>query len=163
MCKKGRRPPLQHALVGTQEIEPGSKIPCHTHSAPEAEEVLTCLRGTGQILIGAETHCFEPGEPWHVPAGVEHSIVNASKSQSLRLNWTISPGQCRSTRPYVSASLTQDRRRKIAERRARRPSRLRGALRSRAQTLSATALSSLVRDPTTWTIFQQDGSNHLGL
>jgi quercetin dioxygenase-like cupin family protein len=53
--------------TGTQEVEPGSRIPFHAHSAPEAEEVLTCLRGRGEIIVGEETHPFVPGQPWFVP------------------------------------------------------------------------------------------------
>eukprot|EP01047_Picozoa_sp_COSAG01_P096416 COSAG01_NODE_26918_length_699_cov_1.285000_1_plen_195_part_01 len=89
--------------TGTQEVEAGSRIPWHTHSAPEAEEVLTCLHGSGQILIGDEVHAFEPGVPWHIAKNVPHSVINGSIEASLWLSWTISPAM-------TVASLTQDSR-----------------------------------------------------
>ena len=89
--------------TGTQEIEPSSMIPVHSHSAPEAEEVLTCIRGSGRIVVGDETHPFQPGQPWLIPRNVPHSIINNSSTESLWLNWSISPAMS-------VASLTQDSR-----------------------------------------------------
>ena len=87
-----------------QEVEPGSQIPFHAHSAPEAEEVLICLRGEGEILVGDDdARPFLVGEPWHVAKGVPHSIINLSTTDSLWLTWTISPAMS-------VASLTQDSR-----------------------------------------------------
>ena len=75
---------------GTEEIEPGSEIPWHSH--PAAEEVLTCIK-RGTIFTDGSSFDFAPGVPYFVSATVDHRIVNLSGTEKLWLTWTLSPPQ----------------------------------------------------------------------
>jgi quercetin dioxygenase-like cupin family protein len=51
------------------DMQPGSSVPMHTH---ENEQTGTLLSGKLQFEIGDETHDFEPGDAWMIPANVPH-------------------------------------------------------------------------------------------
>jgi quercetin dioxygenase-like cupin family protein len=77
-----------HMAMGTQEIDPGGRVPRHRH--PVAEEILFVYQGHGQAYVENQEVALEPGTTLVIPPNVWHSFVNLSEAP-LCLTWTISP------------------------------------------------------------------------
>ncbi len=78
----------EHLAMGTQEIDPGSRIPLHVHE--DAEEILFIYGGHGRVQVGAEEFETGPETAVFVPKGTLHGVVNLS-GEPLLLTWTFSP------------------------------------------------------------------------
>ncbi|HKP19648.1 MAG TPA: cupin domain-containing protein [Gaiellaceae bacterium] len=63
------------------EVDPGRRIPLHTHNA---EEVFVVLQGTGVVTAGDEQWAASPGAIAVAPAFVRHGWENTG-SETLKL------------------------------------------------------------------------------
>ncbi|MFQ6110595.1 MAG: cupin domain-containing protein [Nitrospinota bacterium] len=62
--------------MGEVEIRPGCKIPLHTH---KVEDVILLREGSGEILLGDETHSIRENMSILVPAGLKHEVRNTGE------------------------------------------------------------------------------------
>ena len=70
-------------------LAPGVEIGLETHAGHD--QFIRIERGTGQALIGGETHQVKDGTAFVIPAGAEHNVVNTSSDEPLRLYTLYSP------------------------------------------------------------------------
>lgn len=77
-----------HLAMGTEDVDPGSRIPDHVHA--EAEEILFLYGGRGRIRIGDVEVEVGPETAVFVPKGVSHGFVTTS-GETARLTWTFGP------------------------------------------------------------------------
>ena len=77
-----------HLAMGTEAVDPGSRIPVHVHD--DAEEILFLYAGHGRARVGAEEVEVGPETAVFVPPGAPHGFVNTS-AEPARLTWTFSP------------------------------------------------------------------------
>jgi len=77
-----------HLAMGTEAVDPGSRIPVHVHD--DAEEILFLYAGGGRARVGDEEIEIGPETAIFVPAGAPHGFVNTSAAPA-RLTWTFSP------------------------------------------------------------------------
>ena len=77
-----------HGAMGTQEIDPGGRVPRHRH--PQAQEVLFVYEGHGLAYIDDTEVALCPGTTLVMPPNVWHSFVNNTEAP-LRLTWSITP------------------------------------------------------------------------
>lgn len=73
--------------VGTATFEPGRYLPCHRHNC---EEVIVILEGEAFVDVKGERTFMKPYDSSHVPEGIPHRFVNASKSRPLTILWIYS-------------------------------------------------------------------------
>jgi quercetin dioxygenase-like cupin family protein len=66
--------------TGTATFAPGERLLCHTHDVSEAA---TVLEGQALFSVEGRIYLLSPLDCIHVPAGVAHEPVNASKEASL--------------------------------------------------------------------------------
>jgi quercetin dioxygenase-like cupin family protein len=78
----------ERLAMGTEVVDPGSRIPVHVHD--EAEEILFLYAGRGRARVGAEELEVGPETAIFVPPGAPHGFVTTSSEQA-RLTWTFSP------------------------------------------------------------------------
>ena len=75
--------PAQHlTLMGTAELPPGGSLPRHTHPGIETGYMLE-----GECLMSVEgqpDRIVKAGESYLIPAGVPHSLKNASPDKPLK-------------------------------------------------------------------------------
>jgi len=64
-------------------LQPGEEIGRETHD--EHDQFIRVESGTGKVILGHEEHRLEDGVAVVIPAGVEHNVVNTSRSEPLRL------------------------------------------------------------------------------
>lgn len=77
-----------HTLsVGTATFQPGRYLPCHRHNC---EEVIVILEGRAFVDVAGERTPMRPYDSSHVPEGVPHRFVNASKTEELMILWIYS-------------------------------------------------------------------------
>jgi quercetin dioxygenase-like cupin family protein len=77
-----------HLAMGTEAVEPGSRIPVHVHD--DAEEVLFLYAGRGRARVGDEEIEVGPETAIFVPPGAPHGFANTA-AEPARLTWTFSP------------------------------------------------------------------------
>jgi quercetin dioxygenase-like cupin family protein len=73
--------------VGTATFAPGRYLPCHRHNC---EEVIVILEGDAFVDVAGKRTPMKPYDSSHVPEGVPHRFVNASKSRELTILWIYS-------------------------------------------------------------------------
>jgi len=73
--------------VGTATFKPGRYLPCHRHNC---EEVIVILEGEAFVDIEGQRTAMRVYDSSHVPEGVPHRFVNASKSRELTILWIYS-------------------------------------------------------------------------
>jgi quercetin dioxygenase-like cupin family protein len=78
----------EHLAMGTESVDPGSRIPVHVH--PDAEEILFIYAGRGRARVGEEEVEVGPETAVFVPKGTPHGFVNTA-DEATRLTWTFSP------------------------------------------------------------------------
>jgi quercetin dioxygenase-like cupin family protein len=69
------------SAVGYFEVEPGNALPTHTDSA---EEILLCLEGRAEVVLGNERDQISAGEMALVPAMVPHTLRNGG-TETVRI------------------------------------------------------------------------------
>jgi mannose-6-phosphate isomerase-like protein (cupin superfamily) len=77
-----------HLAMGTEAVDPGSRIPVHVHA--DTEEVLFLYAGHGRARVGDEEVEVGPETAIFVPAGAPHGFVNTGAAPAC-LTWTFSP------------------------------------------------------------------------
>jgi quercetin dioxygenase-like cupin family protein len=66
----------EQATLVEVDIEPGSKVPMHTHVH---EQTGTLISGRMRFEIGDETFDLEPGDSWMIPSGVPHEAAGIER------------------------------------------------------------------------------------
>lgn len=69
-------------------LPPGEDIGREVHDA--VDQVLVFVQGTGQAVLGSETHDIGAGDMFAVPSGVEHNFINTG-DEALKLFTVYSP------------------------------------------------------------------------
>jgi mannose-6-phosphate isomerase-like protein (cupin superfamily) len=70
-------------------VMPGDEIGLETHE--EHDQFIRVEAGTGTLLLGGAKHELSDGFAVVIPAGVEHNVINTSRSEPLRLYTLYSP------------------------------------------------------------------------
>ena len=70
-------------------LQPGDEIGLETHE--EHDQFIRVEAGTGTVIMNGEKHALADGIAVIIPAGVEHNVVNTSRSEPLRLYTLYSP------------------------------------------------------------------------
>ncbi len=70
--------PVEHFTLGYVVIQPGGRIPPHTHSN---EECYLLLRGTGRLKIGGEEREGEAFQAIYIEPQTEHLLQNTGKDE----------------------------------------------------------------------------------
>ena len=78
----------KHSQVVLMSLPPGEDIGREVHDV--VDQVLVFVKGTGQAVVGSETHDVGAGDMFAVPAGTEHDFINTG-SEALKLFTVYSP------------------------------------------------------------------------
>lgn len=70
-------------------LRPGDEIGLETHE--EHDQFIRVEAGTGTVIMNGERQALADGIAVIIPAGVEHNVVNTSRTESLRLYTLYSP------------------------------------------------------------------------
>ena len=73
--------------VGTATFQPARYLPCHRHNC---EEAIVILEGDAFVDVAGKRTPMKPYDSSHVPQGVPHRFVNASKTRELMILWIYS-------------------------------------------------------------------------
>lgn len=73
--------------VGTATFEPARYLPCHRHNC---EEVIVILDGYAWVDAAGQRTPMRRYDSSHVPEGVPHRFVNASRTETLTILWIYS-------------------------------------------------------------------------
>ena len=73
-------PNLQLVLM---TLQPGDEIGLESHEGHD--QFIRVESGEGEAILGGKKHKLEDGVSVVIPSGVEHNIVNTSKTEKLRL------------------------------------------------------------------------------
>jgi mannose-6-phosphate isomerase-like protein (cupin superfamily) len=72
-------------------LAPGEDIGLETHD--DIDQFIRVEAGEGVALLDDEEHELADGSAVVIPAGVEHNVINRSKSQALKLYTLYTPPQ----------------------------------------------------------------------
>lgn len=78
----------EHSQVVLMSLPSGEDIGREVHE--HVDQVLVFVKGTGQAVVGGETHNIEAGDMFAVPAGVEHDFTNTG-DEPMKLFTVYSP------------------------------------------------------------------------
>jgi mannose-6-phosphate isomerase-like protein (cupin superfamily) len=78
----------KHSQVVLMSILPGEDIGREVHEG--VDQVLVFVKGSGQAVVGGETHDIGVGDMVAVPAGSEHNFTNTG-DEALKLFTVYSP------------------------------------------------------------------------
>ncbi|HJU87603.1 MAG TPA: cupin domain-containing protein [Gemmatimonadota bacterium] len=78
-----------HTQLVLMTLRPGEDIGLETHDGHD--QFIRIEAGEGYVQLDGERTAIEDGSAFVIPAGVEHNVVNTSKSDSLRLYTLYSP------------------------------------------------------------------------
>jgi mannose-6-phosphate isomerase-like protein (cupin superfamily) len=78
----------KHSQVVLMSLPPGEDIGREVHEV--VDQVLVFVKGTGQAVVGGETHDIGAGDMFAVPAGTEHDFSNTG-DEALKLFTVYSP------------------------------------------------------------------------
>ncbi|HVL54979.1 MAG TPA: cupin domain-containing protein [Burkholderiaceae bacterium] len=70
-------------------LRPGEEIGRETHE--EHDQFIRVEAGSGTVTLGRDEHPLSDGVAVVIPAGVEHNVVNTSKTEPLRLYTLYAP------------------------------------------------------------------------
>ena|SRR5688572_18608245 len=73
-------PNLQLVLM---TLQPGDEIGLESHEGHD--QFIRVESGEGEAILGGKKHKLEDGVSVVIPSGVEHNVVNTSKTEPLRL------------------------------------------------------------------------------
>jgi mannose-6-phosphate isomerase-like protein (cupin superfamily) len=79
----------RHLQLVLMTLRPGEEIGKEIHV--EHDQFIRIEAGTGSVVLGSEAHAIGDGSAFVIPAGVEHNVINTSRTQSLRLYTLYSP------------------------------------------------------------------------
>ena len=78
-----------HLQLVLMTLRPGEEIGKEVHA--EHDQFIRFEAGTGSVVLSGESQEVGDGSAVVIPAGVEHNVVNTSRTQSLRLYTLYSP------------------------------------------------------------------------
>lgn len=78
-----------HTQLVLMTLQPGQEIGLETHDGHD--QFIRIESGSGRAVLNGVTHELSDGVAVVIPAGVEHNVVNTSKSETLRLYTLYSP------------------------------------------------------------------------
>lgn len=78
----------KNLCIGVSFFPPMKHAPGHVHE--EEEEVIYCLEGTGQAIVGSEIYPIKPGTVVFFPPKTLHSINNTG-DKTIKLLYVFSP------------------------------------------------------------------------
>ena len=78
-----------HSQLVVMTLRPGEEIGMEHHDG--RDQFIRVEAGEGEALIDGERHRLRDGWAVVIPSGVEHNIVNTSRSEPLRLYTIYSP------------------------------------------------------------------------
>jgi mannose-6-phosphate isomerase-like protein (cupin superfamily) len=78
-----------HLQLVLMTLRPGEEIGKEIHA--EHDQFIRIEAGTGSVVLSGEAHAIGDGSAIVIPAGVEHNVINTSRTQSLRLYTLYSP------------------------------------------------------------------------
>ena len=78
----------KHSQVVLMSLPPGEDIGREVHDV--VDQVLVFVKGTGQAVVGSETHDVGAGDMFAVPAGTEHDFINTG-GEAMKLFTVYSP------------------------------------------------------------------------
>ena len=70
-------------------LQPGDEIGLEVHE--EHDQFIRVEAGSGTAVLNGQEHQLEDGTAVVIPAGVEHNVINSSRSEALRLYTLYSP------------------------------------------------------------------------
>ncbi len=70
-------------------LKPGEDIGMETHG--DVDQFIRVEAGNGKAILNGAEHSLSDGSAVVIPAGVEHNIVNSSKTEPLKLYSIYSP------------------------------------------------------------------------
>jgi mannose-6-phosphate isomerase-like protein (cupin superfamily) len=79
--------PLSQLVV--MSLAPGEDIGMETHS--DTDQFIRVEAGRGKAILNGKEHALADGSAVVIPAGTKHNIVNASKSEPLKLYTIYTP------------------------------------------------------------------------
>ncbi len=74
----------QGISVGLATFAPGAWLPCHIHNC---EESITILEGSAYCDVEGKRFKLAAYDTSHVPAGIPHRFVNASREEQMVMLW----------------------------------------------------------------------------
>jgi quercetin dioxygenase-like cupin family protein len=88
MIGSGSPVQAERFVMGRVEIEPGGKVPMHSH---EQEEVYYIVSGKGDIQLGQEQSPVHEGCAVYIPPNVEHELRNTGTAHMVMI-FVYAPG-----------------------------------------------------------------------
>jgi mannose-6-phosphate isomerase-like protein (cupin superfamily) len=79
----------KHSQLVLMSLKPGEEIGAEVHE--ENDQFVRVEAGTGEVVLNGERTAVQDGSAVVVPAGVEHNVINTSKTEPLRLYTIYSP------------------------------------------------------------------------
>lgn len=80
----------KHAQLVLMSLQPGEEIGNEVH--PNVDQFFRVEQGTANFVFnGTETHPAKDGDAVIVPAGTFHNVINASRTEKLKLYTIYSP------------------------------------------------------------------------
>ncbi|CAG1003809.1 putative monooxygenase [Anaerolineae bacterium] len=70
-------------------LKPGEDIGMETHG--DVDQFIRVEAGSGKAVLNGKEHVLEDGSAVVIPAGVEHNIVNTSRTEPMKLYSIYSP------------------------------------------------------------------------
>lgn len=78
-----------HSQLVVMSIAPGEDIGMETHK--DVDQFFRVEAGIGRAVLDGKEYNLEDGSAVVIPAGVEHNIINRSKSEPLKVYTIYSP------------------------------------------------------------------------
>ena len=78
-----------HAQLVVMALGPGEEIGMETHA--DVDQFIRGEAGRGTAILDGKEHTLEDGSAIVIPAGTKHNIINASRSEPLKLYTLYSP------------------------------------------------------------------------
>lgn len=78
-----------HMQLVLMALGPGEEIGMEVH--PDNDQFFRFETGEGKVIINGEEHAVGDGDVVIVPAGAEHNVINASRTQSLKFYTIYAP------------------------------------------------------------------------
>lgn len=78
-----------HSQLVVMSIAPGDDIGMETHK--DVDQFFRVEAGIGRAILNGKEHDLEDGSAVVIPAGMEHNIINRSKSEPLKVYTIYSP------------------------------------------------------------------------
>lgn len=80
-----------HSQLVVMSLKPGEDIGMETHGG--VDQFIRVEAGHGKAILNGAEHSLEDGSAVVIPTGVEHNIVNSSKTDPLKLYSIYSPAE----------------------------------------------------------------------